>query len=336
MSEIETPDENQDERQQNETDRVDPEAVDTQQNSEVLSSQEAPSENQISEQESADNELAKVISGETQMQEEMHFAVVEGEPVTDVPKDLYIPPDALEVFLEAFEGPLDLLLYLIKRQNVDILNIPIAHITEQYMEYVEIMKAINLELAAEYLVMAAMLAEIKSRVLLPRPKLEEEEDDPRADLIRRLQEYERFKKAAQDIDTLPRMERDTQQVDIETPELHVNKPLPTVEMKDLLHALKDVLVRAEMFTHHHIQKETLSIREKMGNVLAILSADGFTPFVSLFNVEEGRMGIVVTFLAVMELTKESMVELVQSEPFAPIHVRARMSDKVIDEVEVTE
>ncbi|TQV77544.1 segregation/condensation protein A [Aliikangiella marina] len=270
------------------------------------------------------------------MQEEMHFAVVEGEPVTDVPKDLYIPPDALEVFLEAFEGPLDLLLYLIKRQNVDILNIPIAHITEQYMEYVEIMKAINLELAAEYLVMAAMLAEIKSRVLLPRPKLEEEEDDPRADLIRRLQEYERFKKAAQDIDTLPRMERDTQQVDIETPELHVNKPLPTVEMKDLLHALKDVLVRAEMFTHHHIQKETLSIREKMGNVLAILSADGFTPFVSLFNVEEGRMGIVVTFLAVMELTKESMVELVQSEPFAPIHVRARMSDKVIDEVEVTE
>jgi len=264
-----------------------------------------------------------ILGGDTQTQEEMHFAVVGGEPITDVPKDLYIPPDALEVFLEAFEGPLDLLLYLIKRQNVDILNIPIAHITEQYMEYVEIMKAINLELAAEYLVMAAMLAEIKSRVLLPRPQLDEEEDDPRADLIRRLQEYERFKKAAQDIDTLPRMERDIQQVDIETPELHVNKPLPSVEMKDLLLALKDVLVRAEMFTHHHIQKETLSIREKMGNVLAILSAEGFTPFVSLFNEEEGRMGIVVTFLAVMELTKERMVELVQSEPFAPIHVRAR-------------
>ena len=265
-----------------------------------------------------------LLGGDTQTQEEMHFAVVEGEPVTDVPKDLYIPPDALEVFLEAFEGPLDLLLYLIKRQNVDILNIPIAHITEQYMEYVEIMKSVNLELAAEYLVMAAMLAEIKSRVLLPRPKLDEEEDDPRADLIRRLQEYERFKKAAQDIDTVPRMERDIQQVDIETPELHVNKPLPTVEMQDLLMSLKDVLVRAEMFTHHHIQKETLSIREKMGNVLAILSADGFTDFVSLFNEEEGRMGIVVTFLAVMELTKESMVELVQSEPFAPIHVRARI------------
>lgn len=265
-----------------------------------------------------------LLTGEVFSQEEMHFALVEGEPLTDVPKDLYIPPDALEVFLEAFEGPLDLLLYLIKRQNVDILNIPIAHITEQYMEYVEIMKSINLELAAEYLVMAAMLAEIKSRVLLPRPKLDEEEDDPRADLIRRLQEYERFKKAAQDIESLPRMERDIHQLEVETPELHIDKPLPTVEMKDLLMALKDVLVRAEMFTHHHIQKETLSIREKMGNVLAILSADGFTDFVSLFNVEEGRMGIVVTFLAVMELTKESMVELVQSEPFAPIHVRAKI------------
>ncbi|TQV86755.1 segregation/condensation protein A [Aliikangiella coralliicola] len=254
----------------------------------------------------------------------MHFAVVEGEPINDVPQDLYIPPDALEVFLEAFEGPLDLLLYLIKRQNVDILNIPIAHITEQYMEYVELMKAINLELAAEYLVMAAMLAEIKSRVLLPRPKLDEDEEDPRADLIRRLQEYERFKKAAQDIDEMPRMEKDIFQAGAETPELHLSKPLPDVDIKDLLLALKDVLKRAEMFTHHHIQKETLSIREKMGHVLAILSADGFTDFVSLFRVEEGRMGIVVTFLAVMELTKESLIELVQSEPYAPVHVRARI------------
>ncbi|MET1256057.1 ScpA family protein [Aliikangiella sp. GXAS 311] len=254
----------------------------------------------------------------------MHFAVVGGVPVVDVPKDLYIPPDALEVFLEAFEGPLDLLLYLIKRQNVDILNIPIAHITEQYMEYVEIMKSVNLELAAEYLVMAAMLAEIKSRVLLPRPKVEEEEDDPRADLIRRLQEYERFKKAAMDIDELPRIERDIHQISIEPPELHIDRPLPTVSMQDLMMALKDVFVRAEMFTHHHIQKETLSIREKMGNVLAILSAENFTDFASLFNYEEGRMGIVVTFLAVMELTKEAMIELVQSEPFSPIHVRAKI------------
>lgn len=264
-----------------------------------------------------------VLTGDTFSQEEMHFAVVGGEPLNDVPQDLYIPPDALEVFLEAFEGPLDLLLYLIKRQNVDILNIPIAHITEQYMEYVELMKAINLELAAEYLVMAAMLAEIKSRVLLPRPEIEEEEDDPRADLIRRLQEYERFKKAAQDIDELPRVEKDVFQAEAETPELHLSKPLPDVELKDLLSALKDVLQRAEMFTHHHIQKETLSIREKMGHVLAVVSADGFTDFVSLFRVEEGRMGIIVTFMAVMELTKESLIELVQSEAYAPIHVRAK-------------
>lgn len=260
-----------------------------------------------------------------QSQEEMHFAMVDGEPISDVPKDLYIPPDALEVFLEAFEGPLDLLLYLIKRQNLDILNIPIAHITEQYMEYVELMKSINLELAAEYLVMAAMLAEIKSRVLLPRPKIDDEEDDPRADLIRRLQEYERFKKAAMDVDELPRMGRDTFQAEAETPELHIDKAPPDVDMRDLLMALKDVLNRAEMFTSHHIQREALSTREKMATVLAILSADNFTDFISLFNIEEGRAGVVVTFLAIMELTKESLVEIVQSDPFSPIHVRARIN-----------
>ena len=281
--------------------------------------QEEDEANSANAEESSENKSA----AESFSQEEMHFAVVGGEPLNDVPQDLYIPPDALEVFLEAFEGPLDLLLYLIKRQNVDILNIPIAHITEQYMEYVELMKEINLELAAEYLVMAAMLAEIKSRVLLPRPELEEDEDDPRADLIRRLQEYERFKKAAQDIDELPRIERDFYQVETETPELHVSKPLPDVELRDLLSALKDVLQRAEMFTHHHIQKETLSIREKMAHVLAVVSADGFTDFVSLFRVEEGRMGIIVTFMAVMELTKETLIELVQSEAYAPIHVRAK-------------
>lgn len=266
-----------------------------------------------------------LLGSDTHSQEEMHFAVVDGQPMNDVPKDLYIPPDALEVFLEAFEGPLDLLLYLIKRQNIDILNIQIAHITEQYMEYVELMKNVNFELAAEYLVMAAMLAEIKSRVLLPRPKFEEEEDDPRADLIRRLQEYERYKKAAMGIDELPRMEKDIFQASVEIPDLEVSKPLADVEMRDLLMALKDVLVRAEMFTSHHIQKETLSIREKMAHVLAILSADGFSDFVSLFIPEEGKMGIIVTFLAIMELTKESLVELVQSEPFAPIHVRAKIN-----------
>lgn len=269
-------------------------------------------------------DFSDVIVGESHSQGEMHFAIVAGEPVSEVPKDLFIPPDALEVFLEAFEGPLDLLLYLIKRQNLDILNIPIAHITEQYMEYVELMKSVNLELAAEYLVMAAMLAEIKSRVLLPRPKMDEDENDPRGDLIRRLQEYERFKKASQDIEELPRMERDIHQVSSELPELHVTKPLPYVDMRDLLMSFKDVLIRAEMFSSHHIQKETLSIREKMANVLSILSAEGFSDFTSLFDIEEGRMGIVVTFLAVMELTKESLIELIQSEPFAPIHVRARV------------
>ena len=267
----------------------------------------------------------KLAEGPAHSQEEMHFALIEGEPISEVPKDLYIPPDALEVFLEAFEGPLDLLLYLIKRQNLDILNIPIAHITEQYMEYVELMKSVNLELAAEYLVMAAMLAEIKSRVLLPRPVLEEHEDDPRADLIRRLQEYERFKNAAQDVDELPRMGREIFQLEAETPELHINKPLPDVDMREVLLALKDVLVRAEMFTSHQIQREALSTREKMGTVLAILSADNFTDFISLFNIEEGRAGVVVTFLAIMELTKESLIELVQSDPFSPIHVRARIN-----------
>jgi len=263
--------------------------------------------------------------GAAQTQEEMHFALIDGEPVTEVPKDLYIPPDALEVFLEAFEGPLDLLLYLIKRQNLDILHIPIAHITEQYMEYVELMKTVNLELAAEYLVMAAMLAEIKSRVLLPRPKLDEDEDDPRADLIRRLQEYERFKKAAIDVDELPRLGRDIFQAEVELPELHINKPLPEVDMREVLMALKDVLVRAEMFSSHQIQREVLSTRERMSKVLAILSADNFTNFISLFNIEEGKAGVVVTFLAIMELTKESLIELVQSDPYSPIHVRAKIN-----------
>jgi len=264
-------------------------------------------------------------SQDGQSQGEMPFALIEGEVISDVPKDLYIPPDALEVFLEAFEGPLDLLLYLIKRQNLDILNIPIAHITEQYMEYVELMKGVNLELAAEYLVMAAMLAEIKSRVLLPRPKLDEDEVDPKADLIRRLQEYERFKKAAMDIDELPRMGRDIFQAEVQTPELHINKPTPQVDMLEVMLALKDVMQRAKMFTSHQIQREALSTREKMSKVLMILSADNFTDFVSLFDVEEGKAGIVVTFLAIMELTKESLVELVQSEAFAPIHVRARIN-----------
>ncbi len=256
-------------------------------------------------------------------QEEMPIALVQGEALMQMPKDLYIPPDALEVFLETFEGPLDLLLYLIKRQNLDILDIPIAEITKQYVEYVEVMKSMKLELAAEYLVMAAMLAEIKSRLLLPRPVSIDEEDDPRADLIRRLQEYEQFKQAAEDVDGLSRMGRDTFQGSAKTPDMKLVKPLPDVDMRELLLALKDVLLRADMFTHHNIQKEVLSVRERMANVLSNLDCEKFVDFVSLFEAKEGKMGVVVTFLAIMELTKETLVELIQTEAYGPIHVRAR-------------
>lgn len=258
------------------------------------------------------------------VQEEMPFALVDGEKVEEFPQDLYIPPDALEVFLEAFEGPLDLLLYLIKRQNVDIRDIPIAHITEQYMEYVELMKALQLELAAEYLVMAAMLAEIKSRVLLPRPPAEDDdEEDPRADLIRRLQEYEQFKQAAEDIDDLPRMGRDVHQASAKKPDMNIIKPEPEVDMKELLIALRDVLKRAEMFSSHQVKFEALSVRERMGKVLERISAQSFTDFAKLFDPEEGRSGVVVTFLAIMELAKESLLEIIQSDCYGPIHVRAK-------------
>lgn len=259
-------------------------------------------------------------------QGEMPFAVVDGKPVTELPKDLYIPPSALQVFLEAFEGPLDLLLYLIKRQNIDILDINVARITEQYMKYVELMDTMQFELAAEYLVMAAMLAEIKSRMLLPRMQEEDEdEEDPRAQLIRRLQQYERFKRAAEDMDELPRQGRDTYQGSAKPPDIDNERPHPDVEMKELLLALGGVLRRAEMYESHHIQKEKLSTRERMSQVLSQLSGNQFMPFVALFTVEEGRMGVVVTFLAVMELIKESLVEIVQTDTFGPIHVKARAS-----------
>ena len=251
------------------------------------------------------------------------LARVLGSPFTEMPKDLYIPPDALEVFLDAFEGPLDLLLYLIRRQNLEILDIPIAEITRQYMDYVEVMKGIRLELAAEYLVMAAMLAEIKSRMLLPRHKNEEgEEEDPRAELIRRLQEYERFKKAAEDVDGLPRMERDNFPVSVERPTRGGPRPHPAVSLQELLLAFKDVLARAEMFSNHHVQMEPLSVRERMSDVLSLVTADKFTAFGALFKAEEGRIGVVVSFLAVLELIKESLLELIQTEPYGPIYVRA--------------
>lgn len=256
--------------------------------------------------------------------EQVPLAVVSGKPLVDIPKDLYIPPDALAVFLEAFEGPLDLLLYLIRRQNMNILDIDVSEITRQYMDYIGAVEAMRFELAAEYLVMAATLAEIKSRMLLPRQDNDDEEDvDPRAELIRRLQQYERFKKAAEDIDEMPRMERDTFAVSAALPKLPSSQPHPDVDMKELLLALQGVLQRADLFTSHHVEKERLSTRERMSHILSVLQGDRFVTFESLFTLEEGRLGVVVSFLAILELVKEQLVEIVQAEVLGPIHVRAR-------------
>jgi segregation and condensation protein A len=255
-------------------------------------------------------------------QAEMPFALVQGEPLTVIPQDLYIPPDALEVILEAFEGPLDLLLYLIKKQNLDVLDVPIADITQQYMTYIDMMQVLRIELAAEYLVMAAMLAEIKSRMLLPRPAEGEDEDDPRAELVRRLQEYERFKEAAQNIDELPRVGREFYLTDVEPPELKSERPVPEVDLRDLLMAFKEAMVRSEMYTHHQIQREALSVRERMSKVLSQITAEGFTDYTTLFTIEEGRRGVVVTLLALLELVKEQLIDLVQSEAYSSIHIKA--------------
>jgi segregation and condensation protein A len=256
-------------------------------------------------------------------QVEMPFAVVNGEPISQMPRDLYIPPQALEVFLEAFEGPLDLLLYLIRRQNLDILDIPLAEITRQYMQYIELMQDLQLELAGEYLVMAATLAEIKSRMLLPRPQLSEEgELDPRAELVRRLQEYERFKRAAEGIDQLERLERDVWPASAPLKERQVVRALPQLTLQEMLLAFKDVVARSQMFAHHHIQREQLSVGERMSDILARLGHSGFLPFSALFRPEEGRMGITVTFVAILELMREGLIDIVQTEPYAPLHVRA--------------
>ncbi len=255
-------------------------------------------------------------------QAEMPFAIVQGSPITEVPRDLYIPPDALEVFLEAFEGPLDLLLYLIKRQNLDILDIPIAPVTAQYMRYIELMEDMQLELVGDYLVMAAMLAEIKSRMLLPRPQTEDEEEDPRAELIRRLQEYERYKQAAEDIDSLPRYERDVFGTLVEFPDRSSQQQPPDVPMDVVLRAFADVLNRAELFMNHRIQREALSVRERMSMVLERVRSDEFTEFKDLFVIEEGRAGVIVALLAVLELIKESLIEMVQNEINGPIYIKA--------------
>jgi segregation and condensation protein A len=260
---------------------------------------------------------------EVHEQGEMPFAVVEGEPLTQMPRDLYIPPDALQVFLEAFEGPLDLLLYLIRRQNIDIVDIPIAEITRQYLSYIDVMRELQLELAGEYLLMAATLAEIKSRMLLPRPQSEGPvEEDPRAELVRRLQEYERFKQAAMDIEALPRIDRDTFPASAELSERRVVRLLPDVTLQEMLVALRDVMQRADMFAHHHISRERLSVRQRMSDVLGALKSQAFVEFTHLFRPQEGRMGVTVTFSAILELLREGLIEIVQSEPFAPIHVRA--------------
>jgi len=272
-------------------------------------------------------------------QGEMPFAVVDGEPLTQLPQDLYIPPQALQVFLEAFEGPLDLLLYLIRRQNLDILDIPVAEITRQYVEYIEMMDEMQLELAGEYLLMAAMLAEIKSRMLLPRPVTEnEEEEDPRAELVRRLQEYERYKKAAEDLSDLPRLERDVFVANVESPERKVSVQLPDVTLKDLLLSFHDVLKRAAMYSNLHMQREPLSVRQRMSEILTRIKANAFSEFADLFDPEEGRMGVAVTFLAILELLRSATIEVVQSEAFAPLHIRAASSVHLVtdDDAEAAE
>ena len=240
----------------------------------------------------------------------------------ELPQDLYIPPDALEVFLETFQGPLDLLLYLIRKQNLDILDIPIAEVTRQYMGYIELMKELKLELAAEYLVMAAMLAEIKSRMLLPRPETAAEEEDPRAELVRRLQQYERYRQAAEGIERLPRVGREIYLVSTSTDHLPHRAPPPSVPLHELLDAFKQVMERAELYRHHRVRLEALSVRERMTEILARVGATDFLAFETLFELREGRLGLVVTFMAILELIKESLIVVVQQEPYAPIHVRA--------------
>ena len=260
-------------------------------------------------------------------QTEMPFAVVEGEAVTELPRDLYIPPHALKVFLEAFEGPLDLLLYLIRRQNIDILDIPIAEVTKQYTNYIELMRDMQFELAGEYLVMAATLAEIKSRLLLPSPPTEDDdEEDPRSDLVRKLQEYERFKEAAQSINELERLERDISQASAEVIEKRVITKLPDIALKELLLAFKEAVERSDMFAKHHVQREPLSVRERMSQVLVGLEGSGFKDFSALFDPQEGRTGVTVTFLAILELLKETLIDVIQNEPYGRIHVRIAESE----------
>jgi segregation and condensation protein A len=292
----------------------------------IVVSNEPVAPEPVAEQAQLEAEAAAVaVEGErAPEQHEMPFAIVQGEPVTQLPRDLYIPPQALEVFLEAFEGPLDLLLYLIRRQNLNILDIPLAEITKQYMNYIELMSELQLELAGEYMVMAATLAEIKSRMLLPRSSeaAAGEESDPRAELVRRLQEYERYKRAAESIDRLPRLERDTYSAVADVEVKRQSKALPQVALQEMILAFRDVVARAEMFAHHHVRRERLSVRARMTDILSSLERSTFVEFTRLFKPEEGRMGVTVTFIAILELVREGLLDLVQTEAYGPLHVRA--------------
>ena len=262
------------------------------------------------------------------VQQPLPLAFINGQAFTDQPEDLYIPPDALELILDAFEGPLDLLLYLIRRQKFDLVNLPVYEVTKQYMLYVDMMKDLKLELAAEYLLMAAILAEIKSRLLLPkRPDAEEDEDDPRAELIRRLQEYELVKTAAHELDDIPRMERDVFSAVAQTSDsVAPIKILPKINLQELVVSFQNVMQRASAFEHHHIAPEALSTRERMALILEKLNSEHFTGFDCLYKTSEGRAGVVVTFLAILELCKEQLIELVQSEPLANIHIKLKAEE----------
>jgi segregation and condensation protein A len=250
-------------------------------------------------------------------------AKIHGEPITELPQDLYIPPEALSVFLEAFEGPLDLLLYLIRRHSLDILDIPMADLTRQYMEYVEMMRATQLELAAEYLLMAALLIEIKSRMLLPRPKREDEgePEDPRAELVRRLLEYERMKRAAQALGEAPVAGRDFSLVEVYIEQ--VAERLPEVHVADLSEAWRSILARAKMTRHHRITREQLSVRSHMSRILKTLAPGAYVEFSQLFEPERGVPLLVVSFLACLELARESLIEITQQTPFDPIYVKLK-------------
>lgn len=262
------------------------------------------------------------------VQQPLPLAFINGQAFTDQPEDLYIPPDALELILDAFEGPLDLLLYLIRRQKFDLVNLPVYEVTKQYMLYVDMMKDLKLELAAEYLLMAAILAEIKSRLLLPkRPDAEEDEDDPRAELIRRLQEYELVKTAAHELDDIPRMERDVFSAVAQTSDsVAPIKILPKINLQELVVSFQNVMQRASAFEHHQIAPEALSTRERMALILEKLNSEHFTGFDCLYKTNEGRAGVVVTFLAILELCKEQLIELVQSEPLANIHIKLKAEE----------